>query len=451
MLFRRFSNSLSVISILLVLICSGCSTVFSMRPANSLRSLFHLTLKSSGPIGSPEFEKTLDTYTDSQLIPGNSLAILENGNTYFSQLLTAVDAAESYIDIAMYDYTVDNIGSKVLDHLISALNRGVKVRITYDKFGCETEVEDFADFTAAGGEVLVFNPLKGWTFLRMNNRNHRKIVIIDGNKAFISGMNISDNYNGNGFDGWRDSGILIHGPAVYNAELLFAQCWNNSGKNWLGMNLPFVGGDTVKSIIDYPFVKLFGNLYTPQKREIQPQGDVAIRLVEQSPENVESNLINLFTIAINAAQKSVYISTPYFLPTSLIQNALLAAAKRGVDVRILTQYDSDLKLFTELAHGELHVYKKHGIRIWGWDKSVLHNKLAIIDGKLVIGGSVNLDARSLLMNYEVAFCTENKAVIMEYMQTYLNDLNLARELSYEDTLKMITPKNLLYAPLRNQM
>ncbi len=451
MFFRRFINSLSVICILLVLACSGCSTVFSMRPANSARSLLHLTLRSSGPIGSDEFEKTLDTYTDSHLIPGNTLEILENGNSYFSRLLTVIDEAKSYIDIAMYDYTVDNIGGKVLDHLIAALKRGVKVRITYDKFGCETEVEDFADFTAAGGEVLVFNPLKGWTFLRMNNRNHRKIVIIDGNSAFISGLNISDNYNGNGFDGWRDSGILIQGPAVYDAEVLFAQCWNNSGKNWLGMDLPFVGGNVFKSIIDYPFIKLFGNLYTPKRRDIQPQGDVAIRLVEQSPENIESNLINLFTIAINAAQKSVYISTPYFLPTSLIQKALLEAAERGVDVRILTQYDSDLKLFTELAHGELHVYKKHGIRIWGWDKSVLHNKLAIIDGKFVIGGSVNLDARSLLMNYEVAFCTENNAVVSEYTRAYLNDLNLARELSYEDTLKMITPKNLLFAPLRNQM
>ena len=449
---KRVIKHLSLIlSILIVLTCSGCSTVFAMRPVTDFRSLLHLSLKSDGKIGSEEFEETLDTYTNSRKVMGNAVSLYENGDEFFPRLIAEIDSAESYIDIAMYDYTVDNIGREVLDHLIAAVNRGVAVRLTYDHFGCVTDISDFSDFTAAGGQVLTFNPLKAWTFLRMNNRNHRKIVIIDGYKAFISGLNISDSYTGNGFNGWRDSGVMITGPACYEAEKAFAQCWNQAGSNWLGMNIPFIGSNSLKRIIDYPFIKLFGNLYTPVQREIPDYGDVDIRIVEQSPEYIDSNLVNLYSIAINSAKESLYIATPYFLPPPTLRRAILDAADRGVDVRILTQDNSDLKLFRELARGEFHVYKKHDIRIWGWNRSILHNKLFIVDGKFFIGGSVNLDSRSMLMNYEVAFCSENSDLIQEYTQSFMHDLNLSEEYSYEQTRKMITDKSFIFLPIRDQM
>ncbi len=437
--------------ILLVLTTSGCSTISSIRPVNAFRSALNITLKSDGDIGTAQFEKTLDIFTNSKVTQGNTLQVLENGEHFFPKLLEEIEAAKEYIDIAMYDFTVDDIGSEVLEELEEALKRGVKVKITYDHFGCETDIDDFKEFIEDGGDVRTFNPLKSWTFFRMNSRNHRKIIVIDGVKAFLSGLNISNNYDGNGVQGWRDSGVLIQGPACNDIEKVFALSWNQAGSNWLGMNLPIVGSNPFKRIIDYPFIKLFGNLYEPKLLDILPTGDVDIRIVEQSPEYIDSYMINLYTIAINAAKESVYISTPYFMPPKLVQKALLDAAKRGVDVRILTQEESDLKLFKELAQGELHVYKKHGIRIWGWDKSVLHNKLAIIDGKYFIGGSVNLDSRSMLMNYEVAYCTENQSAIKKYSDDYLSDLELAHEYSYEETLKMITSKNILYAPLRGQM
>ena len=450
MINTRIIRTLLVLT-LLILTTTGCSTISSIRPASAFRSALNITLKSDGDIGTPKFEKTLDTFTNSKVTEGNTLQILENGEHFFPKLFEEIKNANEYINIAMYDFTVDEIGKEVLDKLEDAMERGVKVKITYDHFGCVTDIDDFKEFTENGGEVRTFNPLKSWTFLRMNSRNHRKIIVIDGEKAFLSGLNISNNYDGDGFEGWRDSGVLIQGPACNDIEKVFAQSWNQAGSNWLGMNLPIVGSNPFKRVIDYPFIKVFGNLYKPKLLDIPPVGDVDIRIVEQSPEYIDSYLINLYTIVINAAKESVYISTPYFLPTKLIQRALLNAAKRGVDVRILTQEKSDLQLFKELAQGELHVYAKHGIRIWGWDKSVLHNKLAIIDGKYFIGGSVNLDARSLLMNYEIAYCTENKEAIKKYSADYLSDLELAHEYSYEETLKMITGKNILYAPIRGQM
>ncbi len=437
--------------ILLLLTLCGCSTVSSIRPMNSLRSILHLTLSSEGCIGSEEFEHTLDIYTDSTVTRNNELTILNSGNEYFPALLNAIDDACSYINISMYDFSLDNTGTEILEHLVAAAERGVCVRVTYDHFGCDTEREDFAPLIAAGGKVLTFNPLKSWTFLRMNNRNHRKLVVIDGNKAFLSGINFADNYNGDGFNSWHDSGILLSGPACYEVDKVFAQSWNQAGSNWLGMNLPIVGSNPVKFAIDLPFKKLFGSLYVPEDNTAPSFADVDMRIVEQSPEYLDSNLINLFVIAINAAQESVYIVTPYFLPPTLIQRAIFEAAQRGVDVRILTQEETDLETFNTLSKGEFYPYKKQGVRIWGWNKSILHNKFTIIDGKFLIGGSTNLDSRSLIMNYEVSFCTEDNAVIEAYTATFFKDLNLSLEYSLEDTKAMHTDKTFLFAPIRGQL
>ena len=439
------------ITFIFILSLSGCSTVLSVRPANSIRSVLHLDLKSTGDIGSKEFEKTLDIYTNSKVIAGNSLKVLQNGNHFFPELITEIDKAEETINIAIYDFTVDNIGKKVKDRLIAAVKRGVNVRLTYDKFGCNTKLEHFNDLIATGAKVREFNPVNRWTFLRMNSRNHRKIIVVDHTISFISGINISDPYTGDGFTGWRDSGVKICGPVSYEIEKIFAQTWNQAGTRWFGMNLPLVGVTTLKSIIDYPFIKLFKTDYTPPRKKIAPCGNVAIRIVEQSPEWFDSYQINLFVIAINNAKESVYISTPYFLPPVLIRRAIIAAARRGVDIRILTQGDTDLPLFRELSEGEFYPYIKNGVRIWSWYNSILHNKCAIIDNKFFIGGSVNLDSRSLLMNYEIAYCLEDPELLQELTQCFMDDLAISQENSLEAAEKMKTDKSILFAPLRGQL
>ena len=442
----------SIFTLCLIALClSGCSTISSMRPINSIRTILHTSLESSGYIGSEEFERTLDIYTNSKTVQGNSLQVLNNGYTFFPKLLEELDNAKESINIAMYDFTLDKIGTQVYEKLISAVNRGVKVRLTYDEFGCDSKIEEFHELQEAGGEVLTFNTTRFWTALRLNSRNHRKIVLIDGTSAFVSGLNISDNYNSDGFNGWRDSGVFIKGPVCNDIEKVFAQTWNQAGTEWFGMNLPIVGSVEVKRALDYPFMKLFHTEYEPQIKNIKECGDVNIRIVEQSPEWIDSYHVNLFTIAINSAKKSVYISTPYFLPSDLIKRALINASKRGVDVRILTQGKTDLPLFRTIARGEYHDYTEYGARIFEWDNSILHHKCAIIDGKYVIGGSVNLDSRSLLMNYEIAFCTDTEEVVQKYLNIYLEDLLISTEYTHEDALNMRTGKTLLFSPIRGQL
>lgn len=440
-----------ILAIACILGLSGCSTVFSFRPANSMRKYLHLDLQSPGDVNTPEFERTLDIYTDSKVVEGNDLELLENGDNFFPAIISAIDNATESVNIAIYDFTIDKIGTKVKNRLIAAVNRGVKVRVTFDKFGCDTDIEEFQDLIDAGGEVREFNPITRWTFLRMNSRNHRKIIITDHKTSFISGINISDPYTGNGFNGWRDSGVKICGPVTAVIEKIFAQTWNQAGTRWFGMNLPFIGTTTIKKALDYPFVKIFDTDYTPPQISIPPCGNVAIRIVEQSPEWFDSYQINLFTIAINNAKESVYISTPYFLPPVLIRRAIVDAARRGVDVRILTQGKTDLGLFKELSEGEFYPYIKNGVRIWSWYNSILHNKCAIIDHKFLIGGSVNLDSRSLLMNYEIAYCLEDPELLEEYTRSFMNDLALSKEHNLEEAKEMETDKTFLFAPLRGQL
>lgn len=424
-----------------------------MRPLNVIRETFNITLASES-VDCPDFERNLDRLTHSRLIGGNSVEILENGEEAYPSMLRDINNAQVRIGLSVYDFKSDKTGIKFINALKEAALRGVEVRVLYDRFGSQDiEFADFEPLIEAGGMVRIFNPYNNWTILRKNNRAHRKILIVDGKTAYMGGLNIADKFAGNGHNSWRDTAVRVQGPVTYEVTKVFADTWNQAGTNWFGKNPPFlVGLNWLKRAIDTPFIYAFNLDYIPPKDNLENCGDKKLRVVSQAPEWLDSYILNMYIIAANSAKKSLYIATPYFLPPELLNRALINAAKRGVDVRIMTHSErmNDVKIAFELSTGYFEDLIAAGAKIYGWEKSNLHAKIMIVDGKWSSVGSCNFDGRALLMNYEANFGISDPEISSKLSKRFLEDAEISYKYTLEEAKKMHTFKQLLLKPIEGQ-
>lgn len=433
-----------------VLPCAGCLSGLSPRPLTFVRTSLNITLGSPG-VNSEKFNDSLNRLTHSREIPGNSVKLLQNGECVYPKMLEAIKSAKKRICITMYDFKSDQIGSEFTSALCEAARRGVEVRFLYDYYGSEEiDLAEVCEIIKCGGQVRAFNKPKVWLTLQYNNRTHRKILVIDGFTSFMGGLNIGDCYNGNGIDSWRDMALMVQGPASHRVEQIFAQIWNKSAGLWFGQNLPFVGTDWLKRIIDKPFVGLLDREWLVPPYCAGAVGATSLRVVEQSPEWMDSYMLNLYLLAINSAENSIYIMTGYFVPPVSVKRALINAARRGVDVRILTQHKSDQRNARRLSVYSMPELIRNGVKIYGWQKNILHGKAFVADGKFSYIGSANLDGRALFVNYEAGYATADKTVCMEMNRQLLEDFSLARQYTLDDCKEMIESSTIWLLPIRGQ-
>lgn len=326
----------------------------------------------------------------SPLVVGNKVVLLEDGTATFRALLTAIRDARDNINMETYTIEDDEVGNRFADALIEKQAQGVQVNLIYDSVGSiNAPKEFFKRLTDSGINVLQYNPInpltakKGWD---VNQRDHRKLLIVDGQSAFLGGINISSVYSGGSFSQrssaslekkapWRDTHMQVNGPVVGEFQKLFLATWEKQK------------GETVAP-----------RQYFPQ---LSNQGKEVVRAIGSSPDEPYSLIYATLISAISSAETSVHLTNAYFVPDPQLLAALKGAAQRRVDVTIiLPSYTDNWLVF----HAGRSYYKEllgAGVKIYERRDALLHSKTAIIDGVWSTIGSTNLDWRSFLYNDEV--------------------------------------------------
>jgi cardiolipin synthase len=346
----------------------------------------------------------------SPLTNDNTCRLLINGENKFPVVLEALEQAKNHIHIEYYIYEDDVIGNQIKDVLIRKAGEGVKVRFMYDDFGSHGIRKRFVKgLKDAGIEVSPFYEIK-FFFLanRYNYRDHRKIIIIDGHTAFTGGINVADKYINQPSSKlfWRDTHLQVSGEAVYMLQYLFISNWNFCCEK-------------LDMIPEYfpPMPEL------PQKRLVQ--------VVSSGPDSDRASIMLAFLTAIATAKKTLYITSPYFVPGETIINALVKAALSGVDVRLLVPGESDARFVNYASRANYSDLLSVGVRIWQYRKGFVHAKTLTADDKLSMIGTANMDYRSFDLNFEVMAVIYDMDFCLELKQTFLADLYDAEQINAE--------------------
>lgn len=352
---------------------------------------------------------------DSPPVLSNKLTLLQNGPATYRAMFAAINKARDHINLETYTFADDMIGKRFAQLLLKKQAEGVQVNIIYDGFGSITTPAEFFDKLHDGGvRVLEFNALnpikkqKNWT---INNRDHRKLMIVDGRTAFIGGVNIDESYSSNPFrqqrraPGWRDTHLQIEGPAVAEFQKLFMENWNSQH----GEALP-------------------ERQYFPP---LKAQGSEIVRAIGKPGDANSSPIYTLLLTAIQHAHREVYLTNAYFVPDEALLKALVDAAQRGVDVRLVLPSRSDS--WPALYAGRSHYTRllRAGVKIYERRTAVMHAKTVTIDGVWSTIGSTNLDWRSLLYNSEANAVVLGRDFATQMAAMFANDMNASDEITLE--------------------
>ncbi len=355
------------------------------RPPESLQARINL---ASALCGSNYYE-------------GNHAEVFDNGTDKFNALLADIAAAQHYINLQYYIIVDDNIGSRVLSALEERARAGVKVRIIYDHVGSfKLSRRALRRLKEAGAEAYPFFKVVFPPFgTRINWRNHRKIAVIDGMVGYIGGMNVADRYidGGKMFPMWRDLHLRVTGPAVAALQQSFAVDWNFMGHPLLV--------DEVR----------------PARH---PHSNIGMQLVTGGPTTQWMNMTLIFQQAISEAKKCVYILTPYFIPTEGLVQTLQVAALSKVDVRLIVPRRSDSDMLRWATCSYVQECLRAGIKVYFYEKGMLHSKAVIIDDDFCTVGSTNFDFRSFEHNFEanmLIYSTEFNARMKALFMRELHD------------------------------
>jgi Phosphatidylserine/phosphatidylglycerophosphate/cardiolipin synthases and related enzymes len=354
------------------------------------------------------------------LVVGNRVVLLQDGPDTYRAMLAAISAATDHVNLESYNFEDGEVGRRFADALLERRAKGVQVNIIYDSVGAfGTAPEFFERFREAGIPVVEFNPVnplapgKSWA---PNHRDHRKLLIVDGRTAFLGGVNISSVYaSGSGLrrhdappgdpGGWRDTDVQVDGPVVADYQRLFLSTWEKQG------------GEALAAADYFP--------------ALSPRGDEIVRAIGSTPDDDYSLIYLTLIAAISSSEKSVRIVNAYFVPDPQLVRALLEAAARGVDVRIILPGHSDSDLvynagrshFTQLLEGGVRIYERRG--------AMLHAKSATVDGVWSCVGSSNLDSRSALDNDEVNAVVLGQSFAARMQAAFALDAEASDEIDLE--------------------
>lgn len=355
------------------------------------------TLRESRP-ASPEasrMDEILLPYIASGVYPsttGNRVCLLTDGIDAFHAIFEHLERAERCIHVATYILTDDKTGRAFVDTLCRKLKQGVSVHLLLDAYGCMAlPAHVLAPLRDAGGKVAFFMPFFRFPFRgRSNWRNHRKIILIDERIAIVGGMNIAEEYMGaEALDSrWYDLAVVLEGPAVTDFHEIFRADWK------------FAANEDLPEASTVPVPILDGQ-------------ETVAQVIASGPDVEGDPLHEAILTAIYGARERVWILTPYFLPDISLVKAIATAAHRGIDVRLLTPEHSNHRI-ADIARGSyLRQLEASGVRIHRFYGGMLHAKAVIVDSRLSIVGSANLDMRSMFLNYEIALCVCSSELVDE--------------------------------------
>lgn len=337
----------------------------------------------------------------------NSVEIFTDGRSKFDRLKEDIRNAKEFIFIQYYIYSDDHLGNEITRLLAEKVKEGVRVKVLYDHVGSFSTRNRF--FAAMRSKGIDSHPFFRVTFRKLANRinwrNHRKIVVIDGRIGYIGGMNIADRYVEKSSDGriWRDTHLRVEGPVIESMMYSFSVDWN--------------------------FLRPDADVQPITTRKCSDAGDVDMQLVTSGPIDKWNNLVLCFQQAIASAHKRIYIQTPYFLPTDALLKALQGAAISGVDVRIMIPEHTDSVLLGYGSRSYIDDCLKAGVKVYLFTPGMLHAKTMIIDDDFVTTGSVNFDFRSFENNFEANLLIYSDSVNRKMRDIYFQDLSACRKLT----------------------
>ncbi len=344
----------------------------------------------------------------------NDAKFYTNGNEKFSDLFEDIKNAKHHVFMEYYIIRNDELGNKLMDLLIEKVKEGVEVKLLTDAFGTgKGPKKGILNFKKAGGEFALFHSVA--TLLlspKKNNRNHRKIAVIDGDIAYIGGFNVGDEYLGKGKMGnWRDSALRVYGHAAIPATLRFIADWNYACKK----------NESIENIENY-FIK------TSKDYGIDP-----IQIVSGGPDIPGNNPIKFqYEGLINHAKEYVYIHTPYLVPEDGISDSLKCAAMRGVDVRIIIPDKPDHPLIYWNNMSSANNLMKYGVKVYLYNNGFVHSKTVVVDGTMGSVGSSNIDDRSMKLNFETNYQIYSDELCEEMKSAFLKDLEVCTQYSCEE-------------------
>ena len=336
------------------------------------------------------------------------------GEEMYADLLPELEKAEKFIFLEYFIIRPGEMWDGVLEILKRKAAAGVDVRIIYDDMGCIDILPANYNTTLEGWGIrtMAFNRFVPAVSLVMNNRDHRKITVIDGKVGFTGGINISDEYINvkERFGHWKDTGLMLKGPGVFNLTLMFLEMWNAFNKD----------GDGYAEFIPDSF------------EECGSADDGYVLSFSDSPLDNESVGESVYTDMLYQAKDYIYITTPYLAIDSELQTALCMAAKRGVDVRMITPGIPDKKLVYRLTRSYYPTLLRAGVKIYEYTPGFIHAKSFVCDDKLCVVGTINMDYRSLYLHFECGTLMYNNPEIKQVKKDDLDTMEKCRKVELSD-------------------
>ncbi len=343
-------------------------------------------------------ERYLLEYAAAPAYQKGELTYFDSGEKMFPAMKEALQKAKKFILVEYFIIAHGKMWGEILKILLEKAEEGVQIRIIYDDFGCMTTLppkyERYLESLHENIRALAFNEVVPLFALRMNNRDHRKLLVIDGQVGFTGGINLADEYIGEvrRFGYWKDSGVRITGDAVNSFTRMFFDIWNAFRPD----------KEEVTNYLTEAF-----NATLPPSNEKQS----VIQPYDDSPLDNRSVAEYVYADMINRAVEYVYIFTPYLLPDDVIRSALIRAAERGVDVRVVTPGIPDKKTVYRLTRANYAPLLAAGVKIYEYAPGFIHSKSIVVDGKSAVVGTINFDCRSLYLHFENGvYFTDSEAI-----------------------------------------
>ena len=349
------------------------------------------------------------------LTQDNDVQVFNDGKVKFDALLNDLENAKDHIHFQYYIIRLDNLGTRILDVLIQKAKQGVTVRVLFDDIGSRgLHKKHLKELMDAGGEVEAFFPaILPLINPRLNYRNHRKIVVIDGRIGYVGGFNVGDEYLGlnKKFGYWRDTHLRIEGSAVHPLQTRFILDWSQA---------------SVANALQY------AERYFPA---IPRKGAVGMQIVSSGPDAEWEHIKDGYLKMIYLAKKYIYIQTPYFIPDESFLDALRIACLSGVDVRLMIPNKPDHMFVYWATYSNVGKLLKAGAKVYIYENGFLHTKQIVVDDELSTVGTANMDVRSFRLNFEINAFIYDREKSHELAELFEQDMQLSTELTYEMYLK----------------
>jgi cardiolipin synthase len=359
--------------------------------------------------GDPEFARLVEALTGAPLRDGNRIEVLRNGDEIFPAMLDAIRNAKHSVDFATYVYWTGSICPEFANALIDRANVGVEVNVLLDAVGAAAmDRELVSALERAGVRVAWFRPVRWFTLHKLNNRTHRKILVVDGRVGFTGGVGIADEWTGNGEDPdhWRDTHIRIEGLAARDLVGGFLENWSEATRSILtGRHIPKVS---------------------------RFRDGVSVQVTRSAAAKGSTEAEELFYAAVASARRRIWLTTAYFAPRQAFVDVLCDAVERGVDVRVLTNGPHiDRKVVRQTGRTTYSEMLECGVRIFEYQKTMMHAKVMVVDGAWATVGSINFDNRSFALNDELNLSVFDSGVAATLEDHYREDLEDAEELDLD--------------------